>query len=155
MFDQDLQRTLEERYGLDISFDAQFGLRGTKDVMANQNDTDYRYVAGPVALAEELQRLFDLTPKGSFIDDPGYGIDLDFIGQPNNVGALLILTKIACLNALKHPSFATRFRVAALDVAFDPNEPNALRVVGVLECYGFESVPYWRFGPYMLRYLRS
>ena len=135
---------LEITHGIDISFDTQFGLKGTKDVVAT--DSDFVYSFGAVALAEELQRLFDLTPRGSCVDDPEYGIDLDFIGTRNGVAAAG-LARIACLQALRHPSFASRFRVRKLDVIFSPDEPNALRINGVLQVFGFEGIELYRFGP--------
>lgn len=144
---------LEQVYGIDLSFDAQFGLQGTKDVRANIVNTDFVYLSGPTALAEELQRLFDLTPKGSCIDDPTYGIDLDFIGTALDPKVVTGLAKTACLEALQHPSFQSRFRVAGLEVTWNASTPDALTVLGVLELSGFEGVEYARFGPYALRYL--
>lgn len=146
-----LDQVLQEIYGIDLSFDAQFGLQGTKDVLAG--DGDFAIVSGPMALAEELQRLFDLTPLGSCIDDPTYGIDLDFIGTAINPPVTCGLVKVAVLNALEHPSFAERFRVADLFVTWNPTSPNAVSVDGVLELYGFESIELVRFGPYALRFL--
>jgi phage baseplate assembly protein W len=146
-------QNLETIYGIDVSFDVLFGLKGTKDVQANEANTDFQYVSGPQALAQELQRLFDLTPLGSCIDDPDYGIDLDFIGTPLDPGVAAGLTRIACLWALNHPSFASRFRVDSLEVSWDPNVPNALSIDGTLQLYGFEEIPLVRFGPYVLKYL--
>lgn len=146
-------QNLELIYGTDISFDVRFGVKGTKDVVANAANTDFKYVVGPEALAEELQRLFDLTPLGSCIDDPSYGIDLDFIGMPLDPEVGAGLARVACLKALEHPSFASRFYVESLDVSWSPNTPNALTVEGALKLYGFEKIPLVRFGPYLLKYL--
>ncbi|MCD8487904.1 MAG: hypothetical protein LRZ84_14500 [Desertifilum sp.] len=125
---------LESLFGIDIGFDLPTGkaaTQGTKDVIANVEDTDYKYVKGIVALSEELQRLFDLTPKGSFIDDPTYGIDWEFIGSPADPRAMCGITKVAVYQALNHPSFRERFRVKALDVRWKPETPNVLYVRGV------------------------
>lgn len=148
-------RNLEQTFGIDLFFDSQFGVRGTKDVGENSTQTDFLYSSGPAALAEELRRLFDLTPRGSFIDDPEYGINWEFIGQPLDPRVAVGLTKIEVLRALEHPSFKSRFRVRWLDAKWKPNEPTVIRVGGLLELYGFEGVPYVRFGPYALNYLNS
>jgi phage baseplate assembly protein W len=69
----DLDSTLEAIYGYDIGFD-----NGTGLVDADANATDFNTPMGPLALREELERLF-LTPLGSCIDDPTYGIDIDYL----------------------------------------------------------------------------
>lgn len=147
----DLQLRLDAIYGLDIGFDVRFGVRGTKDAVVNAQGNDFEYVSGIAALAQELQRLFDLTPRGSFIDDPEYGVDLDFIGTQNDPRITVGLAKVAVLRALQHPSFADRFQVRSLEVTFNPQEDTALRVNGVLEVFGFEGVDLVRFGDYGLR----
>lgn len=141
----ELTTTLENIYGIDLSFDA---LR-IKDLPADP--TDFQYVSGVQCLAQELQRLFDLTPLGSCIDDPTYGIDWDFIGTPNDPRITVGLAKVAILRGLQHPSFDGRLKVRSLSVEFSPSEPNALRVSGVLDCYGFESVQLARFNAYVIR----
>lgn len=147
-----LQAHLESIYGIDIAFDARPGVRGTKDAVPNLADSDFAYVSGPGALAQELQRLFDLTPKGSCIDDPSYGIDWDMIGTPVDPRVTVALAKAAIYQALQHPSFAGRFRVAWLDVQWRQSEPNALRCLGILECFGFEGIEYVRFGPFVAQW---
>ncbi|MBD2019359.1 hypothetical protein H6F43_04070 [Leptolyngbya sp. FACHB-36] len=142
---------LESIFGIDLAFDA--SLRGSKDVAANVDNTDFLYSPSIVSLKEEIERLFNLTPRGSFLDDPDYGLDLDWIGQPLNPQVAVGLAKVECLRALTHPDFATRFRVRDLAVRWNPTEPNALRIEGLLEVYGFEEVPLVRFGPYVLEYL--
>jgi hypothetical protein len=144
---------LESVFGIDLFFDARFGVKGSKDVASNPEDTDYQYTAGPLALAEELQRLFDLTPLGSCIDDLSYGINLDFIGQPLDPKVACALARVEALRALTHPSFKSRFRVRRLETDWTPDTPNAILIGGILELYGFRNVPYVRFGPYALNYL--
>ena len=148
--------SLEEIYGIDLSFDLGFNFKGVKDVVANQGNNDFDYVAGPLALAQELQRMFDLSPKGSCLgdsEDLSYGIDWDFIGQPNNPEVMTGLVKVAVYQALQHPSFQARFRVAALDTYWQPESPNAISVTGILEVFGFEQIDYVRFGPFAIRYI--
>ncbi|GEM_PF-7004385 len=146
------QQILESIHGIDLSFDARFGVQGSKDVVPNFAGNDFAYAAGPVSLAQELQRLFDLTPVGSFIDDPTYGINLHpFIGKRLNPPVAIALCKTEVLRALKHPHFLSRFRVRSLNVLWNPEVSRALEVRGVLEVYGFSNVAYVQFGPYMIR----
>lgn len=144
-----LERSLRHRYGIDIAFDAQ----SCRDAVAD--DADFVYVDGVTALQEELERLFTVTPGGSFIDDGDYGINTDWIGTSQNPEVATTLARVEILRALEHPSFATRFQVRRLEVRWNPQIPNALSVSGVLECFGFEGVPLFSFGPYAIKYLLS
>lgn len=156
MSGKDIEQRLLDIYGIDLSFDARPGVQGSKDVVANGAGDDFAYVPGPGALAQELQRLFDLTPVGSFIDDPTYGIDWSLIGTAIEPRVATALAKLAIVRALSHPSFEGRCRLTWVDVWWQPSEPNALRCVGVLQCFGFEGIEYVRFGPYVGQYwLRS
>ena len=147
----DLAQRLEELFGLDIGFDAE--ILGTQDATEANSATDLQYPNGAIALKEEIERVF-LTPKGSFVDDPTYGIDLDVIGTQVDSRVTTGLARIAVLDALEHPSFANRFRVAELEVIWAPEVPNALSIFGVLEVFGFEGA-FWEFGPVALELARS
>lgn len=140
---------LETIYGIDLSFDVRTGVQGSKDVVVNGQGNDFAYVSGVVALAQELQRLFDLTEPGSFVDDSGYGIEWP-IGQSNDPRVTIALTKLAIVRAMGHPSFVGRCKLRYLDVQFSPQEPNALRVGGIVQCVGFEGSPLMSFD-YLLR----
>lgn len=156
IFDPTFQVQLQEIYGIDLYFDLGMGLKGTKDCVANQDNTDLIYVNGVQALAQEIQRMFDLTPKGSCLgdgEDLAYGIDWDFVGQPNNPDVMVGLVKAVAIQALQHPSFAGRLQVAAMEASYDPTQPNAISLAGVLEVKGFEGIEFWRFGPMSIRYL--
>ena len=144
---------LESTFGIDLAFDVATGVQGTKDVLENNSGDDFAYVGTTEALAQELQRLFDLTPVGSFIDDPTYGIDWGFIGDRNDPRITIPLARVAIMRALEHPSFASRFRVKRLDVWFEPQTPNALWCRGVLEVFGFDGVQLSQWGPVALRWL--
>jgi hypothetical protein len=147
---KELLTTLETVHGIDLSFSVHTGVRGSKDVL--YTDSDFRYSPSLVALCEELQRLFDLTPIGSFIDDPTYGIDWN-IGEALDPRVHVALTRLACLRALQHPSFKSRLQVKKMDAWWDSNSPNAIFVKGTLEVYGFENIQFLNFGPYALKYL--
>jgi hypothetical protein len=73
----ELTERLEETFGLDMGFDATLG---QQEVVEAISGADYNYQQGPLALKEEIERLF-ITPKGSLVDDPTYGIDLDIVGD--------------------------------------------------------------------------
>ncbi len=147
----DLDSTLEAIYGYDIGFDNGTGL---VDADANANGTDFNTPMGPLALREELERLF-LTPLGSCIDDPTYGIDIDYlIGTQLDPRVSIGLARLAVLNALSHPSFASRFRIAELEATWTPEYPNAIFIYGVLECFGFSGAAF-QFGPIALELARS
>lgn len=143
---------LETVYGIDLSFDAHFGRRGTKDVVANGPDLAWTF--GPAALAQELQRLFDLTPRGAFVDDVGYGIDWSAIGSRGLKPAIAI-TKLEVIRALQHPSFRDRCKLIYLDVFWRPETPTAIWINGVIELRGFADVPQVQFGPYGLNILTT
>lgn len=145
-----LLTTLETIHGIDISFSVRTGVQGSKDVLST--GADFRYSPSLVALCEELQRLFDLTPVGSFIDDPTYGIKWN-IGEALDPRVHVALTRLACLRALRHPSFISRFQVKRLDAWWDSESPNAIYVKGTLEVYGFENIQLLNFGPFALKYL--
>lgn len=149
--DKGLLTTLECLHGVDIAFDVSTGVRGTKDVKFTEND--FVYSSGPVALAEELQRLFDLTPRGSLIDDPSYGIDWEWIGKQADPDIACAMTRLAVIRALSHPDFRSRFRIHRVDCEWRQEDPNVLRVKGMLEVYGFESIGMFEFGPYALQWL--
>jgi hypothetical protein len=104
-----------------------------KDCDERRDRRDIRYTDGAYQLAEELRRLFDFTPKGSLIDDPTYGVDFGFLGTTQDPKVAIALAKLACYNALLHPSFRDRFTIKSLDVQWYPSTPNALYVVGNLE----------------------
>ncbi len=148
-YDAALLVELEQRYGIDLAFETS----GSNDVI--EGETDYSYVSGPLALKEELERLFNLTQVGDLIDDPSYGLDRSFIGTALNPEVSTQIVKIAVLKALQHPSFSDRFRVRSLDCVWSPDEPNAVRVFGLLDLFGFEGVETIRFGPYALYNLIS
>lgn len=138
-----LERRLEETFGADISFDPS---QGEQDVVEEFNGADYNYRIGPLAIKEEIERLF-ITPKGSFVDDPTYGIDLrELIGQQLDPRVVVGLVRFEVKRALEHPSFATRFRVRQLQAVWLPSSPNAVYVLGVIEIFGFEGA-FWQFGP--------
>ncbi|MBT9316280.1 hypothetical protein [Leptothoe spongobia] len=130
-----IEQRLEEIHGLDLAFDA--ATNGPQDVLFLE--TDFEYATGLNALVQEIYRIF-LTPLGSLVDDPGYGIDLSMIGQANDPRITIGLTRVAFLNALQHSSFQNRFTVAQLDVEYSQNQPNALSVTGRLEVNGFEEL---------------
>ena len=147
----DLAQHLEERFGLDIGFDAE--ILGTQDVTEANSATDFQYPDGAIALKEEIERVF-ITPKGAFVDDPTYGIDLDVIGTQVDPRVTTGLARIAVLDALEHPSFADRFRVAELEVIWAPEIAFGISIFGVLEVFGFEGA-FWEFGPIALELARS
>lgn len=144
-----LEASLRRRYGIDIGFDTQH----CRDAIAGE--TDFEYVEGLVALQEELERLFTITPQGSFIDDPEYGLKMDWIGTSPDPEVATTLARVEIQRALEHPSFATRLSLQYLEVSWDALEPNVLRVNGTIECFGFEGVDLFSFGPYALQYLLS
>ncbi|MBT9159555.1 MAG: hypothetical protein DDT26_00814 [Dehalococcoidia bacterium] len=137
---------LRSIFGIDISFDH----ANQRDVRSNQLGHDFEYVTADQALAEELYRLFDLTPVGSFFDDPSYGLDWEWIGRPADPRVMVALTKLAVKRALTHPSFRDRFRVLRLDVSWSVDEPTAIFVKGVLGLFGFEALEGFEF-TYRLR----
>jgi hypothetical protein len=138
-----LDPLLEAIYGIDIGFDNDFQTNDATDA-----DTDLAYPVGPLALAQEIERLF-LTPKGSCIDDPSYGIDWEVIGTTLDPRVTLGMARLAALQALEHPSFTTRFRVAELVADWTPQTPGAIYIWGVLECFGFKGAAF-QFGPIAL-----
>lgn len=147
-----LTQRLEEIFGLDIGFDGE--ILGTQDATIEEvTGADLNYQLGPAALKEEIERLF-ITPKGSCVDDPSYGIDLEVIGTQVNPLISTGLCRIAVLDAFEHPSFANRFQVAELEVIWTPNAPGAISIWGVLEVFGFEGT-FWQFGPVALELARS
>lgn len=137
---------LRNIYGIDIGFDHV----ETKDTRTNQMGDDFEYVGEEQALAEELYRLFDLTPKGSFFDDPSYGVDWEWIGRPVELPVMLTLTKLEVMRALKHPSFRDRFKVLRLDCVWTAEQPNAIYLRGILGLFGFEALDAFEFS-YRLR----
>lgn len=132
---------IESLFGSDISFDASPGLT---DALANTQGTDLAYQVGVLALREEIERLF-MTPKGSLVDDPTYGIDWGLIGTNFDPRVSLGMARLAALNALQHPSFRTRFRVRQLETDWSFQTPNAIYVYGVLEVFGFRGAAF-QFG---------
>lgn len=147
-----LTQRLEETFGLDIGFDGE--ILGTQDATENERSAaDLQYQQGPIALKEEIERLF-ITPKGSCVDDLTYGIDLDQVGTQIDPRITTGLVRLAVLDGLEHPSFSGRFRVAELEVIWTPNAPNAISIWGVLEVFGFEG-DFWQFGPVALALARS
>lgn len=143
MADSALDQRLEETFGTDIGFDA---TQGEQDVTEEFNGADYNYQIGPQAIREEIERLF-ITPQGSLVDDPDYGIDLAaIIGQQLDPRVMVGLVRFEVKRALEHPSFRTRFRVKQLQAVWLPSAPNAVYVLGVIEIFGFEGA-FWQFGP--------
>jgi hypothetical protein len=142
-----LEKSLRDRYGIDIGFDTQH----CRDVVTD--DADFQYAEGLVALQEELERLFTITPQGSFVDDPEYGLNTDWIGTSPNPEVATTLARVEIQRALEHPSFASRMQLRGLEVAWDSTQPNVLTANGVIECFGFEGVDLFSFGPYALQYL--
>lgn len=142
-----LESSLRHRYGIDIGFDTQH----CRDVVTDEHD--YEYVEGLVAIQEELERLFTITPQGSFVDDPDYGLNIDWIGTSPDPEVATTLARVEIQRALEHPSFATRITLKGLEVTWRSVEPNVLRVQGTIECFGFEGVSLFSFGPYALQYL--
>lgn len=142
-----LEKSLRDRYGIDIGFDAGH----CRDVVVGEHD--FEYVEGLVTLQEELERLFSITPQGSFVDDPDYGLNMDWIGTSVNPEVATTLARVEIQRALEHPSFATRMQLKGLEVAWNSTEPNVLRITGTIECFGFEGVDLFSFGPYALQYL--
>jgi hypothetical protein len=141
---------LEIIYGDDIAYDND---PRSGDVTEGE-DPDFVYPPpGPLVLKEEIERLF-LTPKGSLVDDPTYGVDWEVIGTAFDPRISLGMTRLAALNALQHPSFASRFRVAELETDWTPETPNAIYVWGVLECFGFSGAAF-QFGPIALELARQ
>jgi hypothetical protein len=141
---------LEVIYGADLGYDNDPRL---SDVVENDG-ADFQYPPpGPLVLAEELERLF-ITPRGSLVDNPTYGIDWEVIGTNLDPRVTLGMTRLAVLNALEHPSFASRFRVADLRTDWTPSTPNAVYVWGVLECFGFSGAAF-QFGPIALELSRQ
>lgn len=131
-----LHRPLEI-HGSDIAFDA--ATNGPQDVIVSE--TDFEYADAVEALIDEIYRIF-ITPVGSFVDDPTYGIDLSMLGMANDLRVTIGLTRVAFLNALQHRSFQGRFTVARLDVEYDQNQPNALSVTGLLEVAGYDAIEF-------------
>lgn len=142
----ELTARLEETFGLDLGFDATLG---QQEVVEAISGADYNYQQGPLALKEEIERLF-ITPKGSLVDDPTYGIDLDIVGDTLYPPVAIGMARVAVIDALEHPSFRDRFRVEQLEVDWRSETPNALWVYGVLGVYGFEGA-FWQFGPTALQ----
>lgn len=135
----------ELTHGTDLAYDGD--LFGLQDVLTASTDVDFAYSVGVQALKEEIERLF-LTPKGSCVDDPTYGIDLNLVGTAiTDLRVTIGMARVAVLDALEHPSFATRFRVASLDVDWAPSTPNALWIIGRLEVFNAGVL---EFGPYSL-----
>jgi len=141
---------IESLFGSDVSFDASPGLT---DVLPNAQNTDFLYQEGVLALREEIERLF-MTPRGSFVDDPTYGIDWQLIGTNFDPRVSLGMARLAALNALRHPSFRTRFRVRQLETDWSFQTPNAIYVYGVLEVFGFRGAAF-QFGPIALELARK
>lgn len=141
---------LEETFGLDLGFDATLG---AQDVVEAISGADYNYQQGPIALKEEIERLF-ITPKGSCVDDPTYGIDLSMIGETIFPPVTCGMVRVAVLDALEHPSFRGRFQVEELEVGWSPDSPGAVVVYGVLGVFGFAGV-FWQFGPVALQLAQS
>lgn len=137
---------LEAIYGIDIAYDNSLRV---KDVVGIEGGGDFLYRSGPIALQEELERLFE-TPKGSCVDDPSYGVDWDFIGMAQDPRVTIGLARFAALDALEHPDFSSRFRVSELEATWRPETPDAIYIYGVLECFGFDGVAF-AFGPIALQ----
>jgi hypothetical protein len=137
---------IESIFGSDIAFDASPGLT---DAIASSTETDLAYRVGVLSLREEIERLF-MTPKGSFVDDPTYGIDWGLIGTNFDPRVSLGMARLAALNALQHPSFNTRFRVRQLETDYSFQTPNAIYVYGLLEVFGFSGAAF-QFGPIALQ----
>lgn len=137
---------IEAIYGADLGYD---NSPRVADVAEQQEGGDFQYPdPGPLVLKEEIERLF-ITPKGSLVDDPTYGIDWEVIGTALDPRVTLGMTRLAVLNALEHPSFTSRFRVAELETDWTPETPNAIYIYGVLECFGFSGAAF-QFGPIAL-----
>lgn len=137
-------------YGLDIAFDLGFQPSSRKDIFESPDGDDVATIMGEAALAQELQRMFDLTPIGSFVDDPSYGCDWGVIGTSMmNVQIAIATTRIGVLRALSHPSFKERFKVRSLVCTWNPSEPGTIRVNGVLRLLG-QNTGLYSFG-YRLR----
>lgn len=134
-------RDLLETHGLDFFYDG--SLSGDRDLQPNA-------ALHLLALKQELERLFNFTPKGSFIDDPEYGIDLQkLIGSRIDPRVSVADTYIEAKRALEHPSFRDRFRIAFLDAIWIPTQPNVVRILGILEVFGFDN-NYVQIGPYLM-----
>lgn len=145
----ELTPLLESIYGLDLGT----GLVDDWAADVLSGPTDFEYAAGPRALQQELERLF-VTPKGAVVEDPSYGIDWGVIGTMLDPRVSLGLARLAALEALEHPSFQSRFRVAELATDWSPATPGAIYVSGVLECFGFNGAAF-QFGPIALELARA
>lgn len=137
----DRNRALLETHGIDLFYDGT--LSGSRDIQP-------KTALHVLALKQELERLFNFTPKGSFIDDPEYGVDLQrLIGTRLDPRVSVADAYLEAKRALEHPSFRDRFRIAFLDTIWIPTQPNVIRILGILEVFGFES-SYVQIGPYLV-----
>jgi hypothetical protein len=143
---QALAERLESIYGIDLFFD-----QGTKDVPENESETNFQYVSGPQALAQELQRMFDLTPRGAFLDDLTYGIDWPIGETIVDPRVMIGRVQILVLQALRHPSFNDRFKVRDVKCGWTPKHPTAIYVQGILQLFGYEDALV-RFGPFSVNF---
>lgn len=135
-----LAQRLEDIYGIDLWFDS-----AAKDVAENELQTGFKIASGITALAQELQRLFDLTPRGAFLDDLSYGINWP-IGEPIHDPRVMIgRVQILVLRALQHPSFKGRLIVRDIRVVWSPQTPTTIFVRGILQVFGYEDLV--KFGP--------
>jgi phage baseplate assembly protein W len=151
MLKANLEEHLLNIYGLDLSFDPTPGIQEVRS-----DAESFLWVAGPTALAEEIQRLFNLTDKGSFVDDPSYGIDLrDLIGTAMDPRILINIVRLRVIEALEHPSFRSRCEVGEVRTWWESEASGAIMVEGSVRCYGFEDLDWLGFGPYALTYWRG
>lgn len=141
-------------FGIDLAFEVSTGAQGRKDAVETRSGDGLEAVGGPQALAQELQRLFDLTPVASFPDDLGYGIDWSFLGTAINPPVTCALARVAVLKALQHPSFQSRFKVEWVGANWYPHSPDAIYITAVLELFGYEGLGLVRIGPYIWQPLR-
>ena len=137
-----LARRLENIYGIDLFFDDR-----TRDVLEDESETNFRYVSGPQALAQELQRMFDLTPRGAIVDDLAYGIDWPIGEAITDPRVMVARVQILVLHALKHSSFKDRFKVRDVQCGWTPKYPTTVYVKGILQIFGYES-ELVKFGPF-------
>lgn len=147
-----LSEKLQNIYGVDLSFDSTIGIQ---EVEVDEEIGDFRYVSGPAALVQEIERLFALTDEGSFVEDPSYGLNLrQLIGTAMDPRILVNLVRLRVIRALEHPSFRSRFEVGNVEAVWSSAEPGTIRVTGVIRCFGFEDLDWVSFGPFSLAYWR-
>lgn len=124
-------------YGIDLDHDGSFAPDAIRDV-ASTEAGDPQWLSGLIVLQQELERLFHLTPKGSLVDDPTYGINWP-IGEPIlDVQAKVGLVQSAVGEALRHPSFRERFSVRACRGFWLPSTPTSIYVIIELELFHFQ-----------------